>query len=92
VEALKKMVDIIKSNIYVFFALFQPFLDEPTSGMDPGARRQIWDILQKFKEGRTVVLSTHFMDEADILGDRIAIIMYLHDLRRVQNHFLLDLH
>jgi energy-coupling factor transporter ATP-binding protein EcfA2 len=48
-------------------------LDEPTSGMDPGARRQIWDILQKFKEGRTVVLSTHFMDEADLLGDRIAI-------------------
>ena len=48
-------------------------LDEPTSGMDPGARRQTWDILQKFKEGRTVVLSTHFMDEADVLGDRIAI-------------------
>ncbi|XP_062579274.1 phospholipid-transporting ATPase ABCA3-like [Saccostrea cucullata] len=48
-------------------------LDEPTSGMDPGARRQLWDILQKFKEDRTIVLSTHFMDEADVLGDRIAI-------------------
>ncbi|XP_061178877.1 phospholipid-transporting ATPase ABCA3-like [Saccostrea echinata] len=48
-------------------------LDEPTSGMDPGARRQMWDILQKFKEDRTIVLSTHFMDEADVLGDRIAI-------------------
>ena len=48
-------------------------LDEPTSGMDPGARRQMWDILQKFKEERTIVLSTHFMDEADVLGDRIAI-------------------
>lgn len=48
-------------------------LDEPTSGMDPGARRQTWDILQKFKEGRTLILSTHFMDEADLLGDRIAI-------------------
>lgn len=48
-------------------------LDEPTSGMDPDARRQTWDILQKYKEGRTVVLSTHFMDEADLLGDRIAI-------------------
>jgi ATP-binding cassette subfamily A (ABC1) protein 3 len=41
--------------------------------MDPGARRQLWDILQRFKEGRTIVLSTHFMDEADVLGDRIAI-------------------
>lgn len=48
-------------------------LDEPTSGMDPGARRQMWNILQKYKEGRTIVLSTHFMDEADVLGDRIAI-------------------
>ena len=48
-------------------------LDEPTSGMDPWARRQMWDILQKFKEDRTIVLSTHFMDEADVLGDRIAI-------------------
>jgi ATP-binding cassette subfamily A (ABC1) protein 3 len=48
-------------------------LDEPSSGMDPGARRQLWDILQRFKDGRTIVLSTHFMDEADILGDRIAI-------------------
>ncbi|XP_048742335.2 phospholipid-transporting ATPase ABCA3-like isoform X2 [Ostrea edulis] len=48
-------------------------LDEPTSGMDPGARRQLWDILQRFKDGRTIVLSTHFMDEADVLGDRIAI-------------------
>ncbi|XP_069101650.1 phospholipid-transporting ATPase ABCA3-like [Argopecten irradians] len=48
-------------------------LDEPTSGMDPAARRETWEILQKFKEGRTILLSTHFMDEADILGDRIAI-------------------
>ncbi|CAG2240533.1 ABCA3 [Mytilus edulis] len=48
-------------------------LDEPTSGMDPAARRQTWDILQKFRAGRTIVLSTHFMDEADLLGDRIAI-------------------
>ncbi|KAK3103896.1 hypothetical protein FSP39_022745 [Pinctada imbricata] len=48
-------------------------LDEPTSGMDPGARRQTWDILQKFRNDRCMVLSTHFMDEADVLGDRIAI-------------------
>jgi len=48
-------------------------LDEPTSGMDPDARRQTWDLLQQHRVGRTIVLSTHFMDEADLLGDRIAI-------------------
>ncbi|XP_041350183.1 phospholipid-transporting ATPase ABCA3-like [Gigantopelta aegis] len=48
-------------------------LDEPTSGMDPAARRQTWDILQRNKHGRTLVLTTHFMDEADLLGDRISI-------------------
>lgn len=49
-------------------------LDEPTAGVDPYARRAIWDLLVKFKPGRTILLSTHHMDEADILGDRIAII------------------
>ncbi|XP_046544464.1 phospholipid-transporting ATPase ABCA3-like [Haliotis rubra] len=48
-------------------------LDEPTSGMDPAARRQTWDILQRNRQGRTMLLTTHFMDEADLLGDRIAI-------------------
>ncbi|GFS11780.1 ATP-binding cassette transporter sub-family A, partial [Elysia marginata] len=48
-------------------------LDEPTSGMDPAARRQTWNVLQRARQGRTVVLSTHYMDEADLLGDRIAI-------------------
>ncbi|KAF3837016.1 hypothetical protein F7725_004480 [Dissostichus mawsoni] len=49
-------------------------LDEPTAGVDPYARRGIWDLLLKYKQGRTIILSTHHMDEADILGDRIAII------------------
>ncbi|XP_058065569.1 phospholipid-transporting ATPase ABCA3-like [Anopheles bellator] len=49
------------------------FCDEPTSGMDPTARRALWDLLIQEKRGRTILLSTHFMDEADILGDRIAI-------------------
>ncbi|XP_033100067.1 ATP-binding cassette sub-family A member 3-like [Anneissia japonica] len=48
-------------------------LDEPTSGMDPDARRFTWDLLQRHREGRTILLTTHFMDEADLLGDRIAI-------------------
>jgi len=49
------------------------FLDEPTSGMDPFSRRSTWDIIQNGKDGRVIVLTTHFMDEADLLGDRIAI-------------------
>eukprot|EP00002_Diphylleia_rotans_P010817 TRINITY_DN2139_c0_g1_i4.p1 TRINITY_DN2139_c0_g1~~TRINITY_DN2139_c0_g1_i4.p1 ORF type:complete len:1384 (+),score=248.88 TRINITY_DN2139_c0_g1_i4:167-4318(+) len=49
------------------------FLDEPTSGMDPFSRRAIWSLLQRLKDNRTIILTTHFMDEADLLGDRIAI-------------------
>ncbi|XP_058142278.1 phospholipid-transporting ATPase ABCA3-like [Dasypus novemcinctus] len=48
-------------------------LDEPTSGMDPVSRRATWDVLQQYKQDRTILLTTHYMDEADILGDRIAI-------------------
>ncbi|ODN03994.1 ATP-binding cassette sub-family A member 3 [Orchesella cincta] len=48
-------------------------LDEPTSGMDPEARRVIWDLLLAMRGERTLVLTTHFMEEADILGDRIAV-------------------
>uniref|UniRef100_H2YX26 ABC transporter domain-containing protein n=1 Tax=Ciona savignyi TaxID=51511 RepID=H2YX26_CIOSA len=52
-------------------------LDEPTAGVDPYARRGIWDLLLHYKQNRTIVLSTHHMDEADLLGDRIAIISHL---------------
>ena len=48
-------------------------LDEPTSGMDPYSRRSTWNILQNARAGRIILMTTHFMDEADILGDRIAI-------------------
>lgn len=51
------------------------FLDEPTTGLDPAARRAIWDIILKFKEqGKTIVLTTHYMEEAERLSDRIAIV------------------
>nr|XP_024376526.1 ATP-binding cassette sub-family A member 1-like isoform X3 [Physcomitrium patens]XP_024376527.1 ATP-binding cassette sub-family A member 1-like isoform X3 [Physcomitrium patens] len=49
------------------------FLDEPTCGLDPQSRRSVWDLLRSFKHGRAIVLTTHYMDEADLLCDRIAI-------------------
>eukprot|EP01018_Ginkgo_biloba_P024056 Gb_37633 [translate_table: standard] len=49
------------------------FLDEPTTGMDPITRRHVWDIIEGAKKGRAIVLTTHSMEEADILSDRIAI-------------------
>ncbi|XP_038065899.1 ATP-binding cassette sub-family A member 5-like [Patiria miniata] len=48
------------------------FLDEPSSGMDPYSRRQLWNLLKSQRQGRIMVLTTHFMDEADILADRKA--------------------
>ncbi|VDM62451.1 unnamed protein product [Angiostrongylus costaricensis] len=51
-------------------------LDEPTSGMDPGARHETWTLLQAEKSKRTILLTTHFMEEADLLGDRIAILAH----------------
>ena len=43
--------------------------------MDPVSRRATWDLLQQYKENRTILLTTHHMDEADVLGDRIAILV-----------------
>ena len=48
-------------------------LDEPTSGLDVAARRHLWNVLKKYKRDKVIILTTHFMDEADYLGDRIGV-------------------
>lgn len=50
------------------------YLDEPTAGLDPVSRRQLWELVQRNRKGRAILLTTHFMDEADVLGDRMAIV------------------
>lgn len=76
---LEKLSGGQKQRVYLGCALInQPkllFLDEPTTGLDPQARRAIWDILRQYKgQQRSILLTTHYMDEAEQLADRVLVI------------------
>ncbi|KAI8894545.1 hypothetical protein BC833DRAFT_604469 [Globomyces pollinis-pini] len=64
------------------------FLDEPTTGMDPVNRRHVWSFIEKFKRDRVIVLTTHSMEEADVLGDRVCV-MSKGRLRAINNSIAL---
>jgi ABC-2 type transport system ATP-binding protein len=67
------------------------FLDEPTTGLDPLARRNLWDLITKIKsQGKTVVLTTHYMEEAEVLCDRVAIMESGKILAMDETHKLIE--
>ena len=67
------------------------FLDEPTTGLDPQARRNMWQLIQGFQaEGRTILLTTHYMEEAEELCDRVAIMDQGHIVALDRPHALVE--
>jgi ABC-2 type transport system ATP-binding protein len=77
-DQVRKFSGGMKRRLSIIMALVHDpqvvFLDEPTLGLDPQARRAIWEYIIKLKKKKTILLTTHYMDEADFLADRIGII------------------
>jgi len=76
-DQVRKFSGGMKRRLNVMMALIHNpeilFLDEPTLGLDPQARRAIWEYIVRLKGEKTILLTTHYMDEADFLADRIGI-------------------
>jgi ABC-2 type transport system ATP-binding protein len=76
-DQVRKFSGGMKRRLSIMMALIHDpdilFLDEPTLGLDPQARRAIWDYIVRLKGEKTILLTTHYMDEADFLADRIGI-------------------
>jgi len=75
----KKLSGGLKQRVGVAISMVNDpdiiFLDEPTTGLDPKARRDVWAVIQDLKaKGKTVILTTHYMEEAEVLSDRVGII------------------
>jgi ABC-2 type transport system ATP-binding protein len=69
------------------------FLDEPTTGLDPNARRAIWDVIRGLRsKGRTVILTTHYLDEAQQLSDRVAIMNHGHIVAEGTSEDIIETH
>jgi ABC-2 type transport system ATP-binding protein len=77
-ELFKNLSGGLKQRVGVAIAMVNDpeviFLDEPTTGLDPKARREVWEVVRGLKaKGKTVILTTHYMEEAEVLSDRLAI-------------------
>lgn len=77
-EFFKNLSGGLKQRVGVAIAMVNDpdiiFLDEPTTGLDPKARREVWEVIKELKKkGKTVILTTHYMEEAEVLSDRLAI-------------------
>lgn len=77
-EYFKNLSGGLKQRVGVAIAMVNDpeiiFLDEPTTGLDPKARREVWEVIKNLKsKGKTIILTTHYMEEAEVLSDRLAI-------------------
>jgi ABC-2 type transport system ATP-binding protein len=77
-DQVRKFSGGMKRRLSLMMALIHApeilFLDEPTLGLDPQSRRAIWEYIAELKEKKTILLTTHYLEEADVLSDKVAII------------------